>query len=1067
VEIVDAIATTPLISSPVFTGQGNGTLAVSSFSGTAQDFTVDLADLGAVLTTAGTDLDGSKIIARTPGGDGNLIHISVDRSTLVYTDTLYSLITDLPDGTEYIEGPEYDWNTKVMGSDKNIPADAHRVSFGDTDAGLVYTQYKLYTGGKWEYHFEPKIQGTQVKTSKVKFVTGGRTVTVTDGTTTETYTGIVTLYDFLSALKTGSALLDVEGVVANDRRAGGMAAHDLTTRTDAHFTTSTGSGGSATGFIGVSVSSGAPTELIEARCWANTASQSPNSGIGREIWALKGSVSGDLGNIVTGVPFTSVDLSLTIPSKLPDGFGGAPKGRFSVTDVSYATRTGDPLPVPPELCVGSLALGSNAVDQTVTLVYTAAPDPACACSLISSPDLSGSYCLTGLEGGISTMAYSVANVARLTALYDWMADTFRSKSAYLPAIATAAFLKEARTIVSQFETVLARVNNVTAGETNWDTALIEFQGDITSYMSSSTVFTDGVTQITGNADVVAGATASDLLPAGTLISVKATSDSVQYGPGPTSTAGRFGLFPRARAEMAAISGQDYTDRLFPLNAIVTASAILASDPTYGTGMSFSYTLIAQDILEGRYETRLNWVLMSAGVSPLGKSDASADLGGDGCWEDKKTPFYWKVTGSTGGEYKPAFTGVPYFSSRENVAGSVNSTREFAFQINIACAGAVLAGDTITLSIGASSSQPSTYQVGDTLYLPVIAASDLYLAGGNDGDNIQTWHVAGSVAGAMAAYSYDPGTPTPYSSGGLGFTLTPGPIPFTVGDKFTFTVEGGHYKWRKNSGAWSASAPIPSTPVAIDSGLSLQFYTSAAPSFVAGDTFPFTALQPYAVSNCQKPGPERWQWSGSSASLVVDLGSVVQLTALALAYHTLPIGSVVSVDGGTAPGVYTWNEPLSYQADVMSSIPTGRSARYIRLNISAATGGAIGWFWAGDALSTEYSAEVKQRRAYKLDRGAGLNPSSVFHGAARSGDLNWTEGSLSDADVTLLFEMLDYCKLNDDEPVIIYPQYTRPTESILATLLSDDVELPEVWDYAPNAGVARRFSLKLPFTGVFQ
>ena len=911
-EILDSnAADAPHISAPVFSGQGNGTLTGITNTADAQTFTVELSDLGQLLTHAGTDLDGVQLRARVPGNAGNLIHLTVDRSTLVYTPTNYSLINELAAGVESIEGPEFDWDTKIMGADGNVPAAAHRISFGDSSSGEVHTQYKKYTNGKWEYRFEPKIGGAQPQGSKVKFVTGGRTITITNGTITETYTDIITLYDLLAALKASSALVEVLGIVSNDRKAGGMAAHDLSTRTDAHFLPSTGSGGYAESFTGISVAPTAATELIEATCWATSSSQSPNASVGNEIWSLKGSVSGDLGNLKTGVPFSSPDFSLTIPTKLPTGFSGtATKGRFSVVSTNGGPR--DSGKIMPKICVGSMALGPAAVDQQVELVYTKAPSRACDCDDIVSPDLTNAFCLTGLEGGITTMAYSPANVARLTAMYSWGASITTSNSRYLSSTTQIEeFIKDLRVVLGKYEAVLAKVNGNTTGETNWDTTLASLQADVSASLD------------------VLGPQVPILNARYLFTSYDGNGGYINYGRAPfvgmevvlshyllyIANTGLYEVFEfledaTYRTDRAA------TGFVTSVNGATAGSPNLITSTGASSswqGMHVDYQPTADGLIMDRYETQLNWVLMSAGVSPMGKTDTGTDLEGDGCWEDKDAPYYWTVKGSVGGNYGVAYTGVPYFSSRINCgAAGYRSTHEFAFQINVACEGELVEGDSISLSIG-EAGYPSTYNVGDKLYLPIIAAADLYMAGGNDGDNVQTWNVQGSASGARPPYLFDPDINNPYLAAGVGFSLSPGSIPFTVGDKFSFSIEGGHFRWRKNAGAWSATTTIPTTSLSIGDGLSVLFNTASAPSFVTGDNFSFTALQPYAVSNCQKPGPDRWQWSGASANLVVNLGSSVQLSALALAYHTLPLGAVVSVDGGADGLVWDWNESLPYQA----------------------------------------------------------------------------------------------------------------------------------------------------------
>lgn len=1160
VEIIDTTATTPLISAPIFSGQGNGTISGVTFTGTAQEFSLELADLGQVLTAAGTDLEGVSLKARASGASGNSVHLSVDQSGLVFTDTDYSLIRDLKQGADALSGPEYDWDTKVMGADNQIPANAHRIAFGD-DTGSIHLQYKAYKDGKWQYHFEPAIDRDIPAGTRVKFVTGGREVTVSDGVTSEVYAGIVTLYDLLSDLKTSSALVEVIGVVAYDRSPGGMAARDLITRTDAHCLPSTGT--NSRSFVNVFALPGASTELIEARCWAATSKDHPAAGVGRELWQVKGSVSGLLAsNLVTGTLFTAPDkFGFTIPTVLPDGFG-VPRGRFSVTDVAYVSRVSPEFETP--ICIAdSLVLGPDAIDQTLTLTYkqrTAAG--ACECESMTSPDLSGRKCLTG-DINLTTEGDNImtpAQMGRLSRIGAWHRDmaagntlldayteiVVASNDMKLAAMARDAFMSclddiyasgelawsawAASTVVPRYTIIqigddrLQAESAGTAGltlpsipatvggtvvdgtvtwsymgktpEIMWDAAMDALETDLDPIKPLSPAVFPEITEVNintvaanyvvANLDLFVGAVYSDNTPK--LMPPVFTPHPNNTGPGSwslpyyiytisdtpvsvgcvfqaTGTGFTVTDFMRIVTPTAIVRVGDICRVETSLNGIDgwTAAGSCVVD-TLGLAAGDSNIISASDELIGefakRYTASMDAVRAAAGISK--KADASK-IAGDGCWRDTGAAYWWEITGSTGGDYAPAFSNVPYFASRA-VCGEYFSTHEFAFQINVKCEASLKDGDQIRLSIG-DSGWPSTYQVGDTLYLPVIAAQDLYMAGGKDGDNIQAWHVSGSIGGAWPAYALDLDTPAPYLQSGLGFSITAGAIPFATGDKFRFSIEGGHYKWRKDGGAWSVLAAIPAAPVTLDAGLELSFATGASPSFATGDIYYFDALQPYAVSNLTTPGPERWQWSGTGSTLTVDMGAIKSLDSLALAYHTLPSGSVVTIQGGADGMTWAWSESLTWQAGVMSALFTTRTARYLLVTITNATGGAIGWLYAGLAVSTELSAETRQRRAYKVERGSGLNPSALFHGAAKSGELEWTEGALSEADMVLLLAMLDHCKQHDDEPVIIYPQYTRPTESILATILADDIELPEVWDYQPKAGIDRRYSIKLPFNGV--
>lgn len=1108
IEITDNTVTIPLISQPIFAGAGTGEISAISFTGTAQEFTVKLADLGQVLTAAGTDMEGVSIEARTPGANGNLIHLAVDQSALVFTPSDFSLIQALKTGADGEEGPQFDWDTKIMGADGQIPADAHRLTFGD-DTSTVYRQYKKYKDGKWLYHFEPAIKSAVPAGARVKFVTGDRTVTLTDGITPETYAGIVTLYDLLSTIQTTSALVAVDGVIANDRAPGGMAARDLVTRTDAHVLPSTGSGSAyASGFTGTYAGATASTELIEARCWAATSRDHVNAGIGREIWALKGSVSGDLGNIKSGDVYaeTGGKFGLSIPLKTPDGFGQT-RGKFSVTGIQYVAR--DAGVEPPPICIASMALGPDSADQTITLKYTKRPDGACDCSSMAAPDLSTAFCLTGQTGGTTTMAYSPATLARLTSMYDWGADTVRANSLYENGKGIPEpFITDLLPALREFEANLAAVEGITVAESGWDTVLAEFKTDIETEMEAAAA--PAGTEKTGITNEVC----AELIPSKSFVKMQQQPDLswavIKAQPYRASSLLDYpiGYVETGGAELSTISVQwdgDVASLVTTVQnnmygAVVGGSSfghytyvplqlsdISANPSTYawpigfgnaaggltltlnGAAVSGATAMVGISIIKERYRSRMDWVLITAGISPSGKADAGTVAGGDGCWRDSGDPYYWEVVGGNKGKYANAFSNTPYFSSQAvpGIPGATRSTHEFAFQVNVKCTAGLLVGDTVSLSIG-DAGWPSTYQVGDALYLPVISAQDLYLAGGKDGDNIQTWHVDGSVDGAFAPYLLDLDVPLPYSASGLAFAITPGGIPFESGDLYQFAIEGGHYRWRKDAGTWSPPSPLGGGGAGgegLSDGLSAFFTTGAAPSFAAGDLYRFRALQPSALSNAINPDVESWKWTGATATLTANLGGIKTIDCAALSFHSLPSGATVTLYGGADGITWTWSEAITWRAGVMAKLFTAHTATYLKFEIAGATGGTIGWAWAGQALSTEYSAECLLRRDYSVERGAGLNPSAAFLGATRSGEVEWQQGFLTDTDMPNLLAMLDHLKTNDDEPMILIPQSTRPEEAWPVRVLLDEIDLPEDGGYQPNTGNERRYGMKLSVKGV--
>lgn len=1025
-EVIDANANDfAIVSSPVFTGAGSGSISSITWAGAAQEFRVTLADLGQVTTSAGTDLEGSSIVARTPGSPGNSIRFTVDPSPMAYAKTDYSLLTALKAGDDTVAGPQWDWDTKVMGPDNLIPVDAHRVAFGVD--GTVYVQYKVYKDGDWSYHFEPALARDVAVGTAVKFVSGGRIVTITDGTTNEMYENIVTLYDLLDGIQNGSAPVKVSGVVAYDRAPGGMAARDMITRTDAHALPSYGSGSTyALGFSDVSVGGNASTEMVQARCWAVAQSVSANAGLGRELWQLVGSVSGLLGNIQTDQLYQHPDgkFALRIPSRLPDGYGQS-RGRFTQVSTAFASRASAE-DIRPSICVAAMALGPEAIDQTVTLVYTKRQTD-CLCADMPAPDLSGAFCLLGIAGGVNAMGYTPDTVTRLTAMYDWGAGVVAGNSYYIAGLASPEFfIPDLRKAMGEFESVLAKVEANPAGETAWDTALADFKSDVETGL--------------GNSGEMAVQTA--MIGGGTLQS-------------PTEI--KRGQFV---AREVAFDGTVY---LIP--SISSLADGYALEAGVG-GQTIQYQPIGGAVVFDRHRSRLDWVLISAGISPLGKSDASTVDGGDGCWRDEGAAYFWTVTGSSGGCYAPAFTGIPYFSSREvcGIKGAFRSTHEFAFQINVKCEDSLKEGDTVTLSIG-DAGWPSTYQTGDMLYLPIIAGQPLYLAGGADGNNVQTWYVEGSVTGALDSYALDTGALVPYSAGGLGFRIDPGAIAFQVGDGFAWSIEGGHWHWRKDGGAWSAPAPIANSAVAIDSGLSALFSTGAAPSFVAGDGYSFRALQPNAISNAIDPGPTAWRWVGSDVSLVADLGGVKSIDSAMIAFHSLPAGATVTLSGGADGVTWDWSEDIPWRSGAMAAFWDAHDAAHLKLDIAGSADGSVGWVWAGTAFSTGLSAVVALHRDYALSRAAGLLPSAAFQGAAMSGSVEWDEASLSEAEKAGLVAVLDWLKINDDEPMVIVPQVARPDEAYPVRVVDDQVELSEMTNYQARDANHRNYAVKLGLKGV--
>lgn len=1013
IEILDTTADVTRASTPILRGVGSGTLDnITATAFAAQDVTVTLKDAGIPIVSAALAIEGVDLVAVKIGADGNDVHLNVDASGLVFTATNYSLIAGLPLGAggpnAPVSGSANDFGNASVGADGLIPADAPRIAFGD-DTGAVYTAYKKFANGAWSYYFVPALLRAIPAGTVVKAVTGSRTVTLTDDSdsppTVETYTGIVTVYDLLSQIRDSSAIVTVDGVVAKDRTPPGQASRELLLRTDAHAEPSSGSGSRyAQGFESAFAATDAGTKAVIARCYAVNGRDHPLAHLGSERWEVRDTLLGALSDAVTGEAYLGPDFGFLIPRRLPPGYGTA-KGKYSVTAIEYASRSGGE--TAPPICIDLAPLGSDPVDQTITLTYRARPSGDCLCDSLPTPHWSG-HCLgTVLDGGTG-VSYQADTIARLVALRTWLAETMRDNSS-LDTTGSGGYI-----------------------------------GAQDAFLAASV----GVQQVIGMTAGFAAAL-TGLTPG---LSLKEVCDR----------------FAAVAVEMDPLEGGSPSLRTSGFGAWDTAVTELQDDVaaflTTSSGIMFS-------IPSDRYTTRLEQVRMTAGL-PLGEADASILESGDGCWRDVGDAYWWEVVGSVGGGYAPAFSNVAYYSSRRaSVKDRYFSTHEFGFGIKIKCDGDLKPGDKITLAIG-DAAWPATYQVGDELTLPIVAARDAYLAGGQDGTTVQTWNVNGSLAGALPPYVLDTSAPTAYSSGGLGFQITPGAIGFALGDRFSFAIEGGHFKWRLNGGAWNVDSPpldIPDGAALLYDGLSATFTPGAAPSFAAGDVFSYAIKQPRAPSNIQTPGIEAWQWMDDDQSIVCDLGSSQTFANLAIALHTIPEGATITVEGGTAPGVYTLAETLPWRAGAMvAELSPTWTARYLRVTLSDAPDATIGWLYAGNALTTELSADMTLSRAYRIARGdGGLYQGGRFLAKAVSGEIEWTEGALPESDVAALQAVIEYVKENDDEPLIVVPNITRPEDALLARIAADEVEFPDISLYGANAGAARRHSTRIPLTGVWR
>ncbi len=1066
----------PRITSPSFSGVGTGELTDQAVlaGATPQRWTITLVDLGTTTETARTDIEGVEIRARQTGAAGNTISISVDMSGISYAPTTWSLIDDLSEGTSEVTGAAWDWDTAV-GIGDEVPSAARRIVIGN-DRANIYVQWKVYDDGEWRYRFAPQIARDYPAGTPVYEVTGTRTVTVTDGVTVETYTGIVTLADLLTALRdTPSQLVEVVGVIDTSRSADNPAAIvDLRTRTDARVDSTSGSGSQyATGFVDYAVGPNANTEIIEARCYAAT--RKDGAGLGYERWRLRGSVSGDLGVLTSGESYAEPNgrFSLRIPRKVPDGYElGESRGGIGF-DYRPTQRDEDAGEQKPSVGSKPLVLGSNAEDKTITFRYERRPGGDLDWTSVSPGGRLTTACI-GVE--VDDVSIDPEYRTRLQTVLDWR----------------KSFIYGATRWKQESESVETRQCGVDETQVTKDVwiAYVTIRDDATGGQEAyylARVVADYATQ--ADADAASAAidgkqiTIDKNLQAGDRINVQVAPDTYTLEIVRNYWGWRVGGTPvSATITQEASQATTRTDTVTSPRYCVDrqwSPACYEADE-YDIQIADQAIKIMVDCLEDVYgdaTARQEWdnlwtevsneldtnlgaqgnqarcyndryfdrwraacdrIRLIAGVLP--KSDASPMTSGDGCWRDDPSATHWWV--DTEGKYLPAFTNQIYVSSViDQETGQPVSTKEFAMAILVDGEQYLKEGDEVVITIG-DAGWPPTYQVGDRLYLATIAAQPLQLQGGVDGDDTLTWSVDGEASGKAQDYAMDTSAPALYDNGEIQFRITPGGVPFELGDRFTICVESGQFRWRRDGGAWSADLPIATTPL-VD-GLTATFIEGACPSFVSGDTTVFDVLQPHAPSGALAPDDPAWSWDGAAGDVTLTLNCSGIVDAVAIGRHDLPASAAVSVSDGSN----TWPMPIRAGAAVLL-LPTALISPTLTITISGVPDGRIGWVWAGQATALSSDADTQtQIRRWSVLAGAGRNPSRLRRGRGAGWRMSWPLNA-SESDLEALAAAIDTHLALGGAPAIWVPTVERPELASLVAL-PDAIDVSHLTAWSPTS-----------------
>ena len=352
--------------------------------------------------------------------------------------------------------------------------------------------------------------------------------------------------------------------------------------------------------------------------------------------------------------------------------------------------------------------------------------------------------------------------------------------------------------------------------------------------------------------------------------------------------------------------------------------------------------------------------------------------------------------------------------------------------------------------------------------PVVAAADLDVEGGADGDDTLSWAVNSRVSGALPLYRLSLLSPQPYTIDPLQCLITPGTIPFALGDQFLIAIEGGHFRWRRDEEAWQPTQEVGAAHDLGD-GLTLRFLSGPPPGLVAGDHWRWRITQTFTPLNVKAPVPGRgFEWVGPDAILRADLGVAIDIPAVLIALHTLPITATLMV-AGSLDAITWWTEALPIRSGPLALFMEAKTARYLELRITAAPNARLGWWWVGEAWQPTKSANTfRLKRVYGMTHGAGLNHAALYRGRGNAGELIWDpeNGSwLEAADRDELLALLDQVKSAGDEPFAVTPHFKRPDETALVIADSDDLVFEDVLRF--QCADRRILGVTLPLRAVLE
>lgn len=519
---------------------------------------------------------------------------------------------------------------------------------------------------------------------------------------------------------------------------------------------------------------------------------------------------------------------------------------------------------------------------------------------------------------------------------------------------------------------------------------------------------------------------------------------------------------------------------------------------------------AEKFFLGRYTSAAQDVLASAGVMP---NFDNAGVDGDGCWQDPGDNKYWQSTDGYLPVFNNVYWFSCRQFIDEDGEPFNQSTQEFGFGLQVGCIDKLVNGDkfSVTISGVVGSSTGQGYQEGDTFEVRIQSAVRTEFGGGQTGNDTLTWSVvlgslgrlpdyalvttalsaySGTVAAWAAATAYADGverrpvTRNGYrysSSGGtsgaseptwpttlgatvvdnditwtcsardadIGFAITPGGIPFALGDKFIAEIEGGRFRWRRDGGAWSANIDIATTALA--DGLNVAFNGGIAPSWSAGDRWTYRAEATYGAVQARTPLDGELEWTGST---VIALAGG-PINGIGFYRHRIPSDATITLTGSNDDFA---TSPLSviipWRRD---NLWHGVVANYAKYRISINKSGAIRWLYAGQG--TMLAIRTGDNEVGRLTKRARLASVITPSGLGASVAHEWLPASATDT----LLAMLDHAGEFDDFLLGIVPNDNR-AETGLVRFDSGSIDISDMRDYQPAAADADlRQSLTLSLT----